>query len=213
MHRVILFLGCCNGPISRMKRLEAPFWHAATAVCIQERSGLVPTVSVLWFGLPMCFGPFCAGCGGAGQTDGFIAIPHERDGLSAPSLFASTSACVPKRSGLVPTVSVISFGLLICFGLYCACCWLHGWTKLTALLQFLLNKIDRDLPSCLQVLRHVYRRGLDWFQQHWSYIDCFPPRGVQKWRQTKNARCFTFGTGSSRDQVQSLYSHKSPSVQ
>jgi hypothetical protein len=57
----------------------------------------------------------------------------------------------------------------------------HGralWTKRTALLQFLLNKMDRDLPSCLQVLRHVYRRGLDWFQQHWSYIDCFPPPGV-----------------------------------
>jgi hypothetical protein len=36
-------------------------------------------------------------------------------------------------------------------------------------LQFLINKRDHDLPSCLQVLWHVYRRGLDWFQQHWSF--------------------------------------------
>jgi hypothetical protein len=34
---------------------------------------------------------------------------------------------------------------------------------------FLMNKMDRDLPSCLRALRHVYRRGLDWFQQCQSF--------------------------------------------
>ena len=102
------------------------------------------------------------------ETDSFIAIPHEQDGLGAPSLFAGTSACIQKRSGLVPTVSVLSFGLLNVF-------WsilhmdAHGWTKRTALLQFLMNEMDCDLPSCLRVLRHVYRRGLDWFQQCRSF--------------------------------------------
>jgi hypothetical protein len=52
--------------------------------------------------------------------------------------------------------------------------YMHGWTKLTALLQFLLNKMDRDLPSCLQVLRHVYRRGLDWFQWCQSFRLGYP---------------------------------------
>ena len=34
-------------------------------------------------------------------------------------------------------------------------------------LRFLINEMD--LPSCLRVLQHVYRRGLDWFQQHWFF--------------------------------------------
>ena len=53
---------------------------------------------------------------------------------------------------------------------------MSGWQAQT---YYLMNKMDHDLPSCLRVLRHVYRRGLDWFQQHWSYIDCFPPPEVQ----------------------------------
>ena len=45
------------------------------------------------------------------------------------------------------------------------CCWM----KQPDVLQFRMNENDRDLPSCLQALRHVYRRGLDWFQQPWSF--------------------------------------------
>ena len=44
------------------------------------------------------------------------------------------------------------------------------------------------------------------------WLDCFPPCGVQKWRKTKKAMCWTFGTGSSWDQVQSLYSLQATSV-
>jgi hypothetical protein len=43
--------------------------------------------------------------------------------------------------------------------------WPHDWTKWPALFQFLMNEMDRDLLSCLRALRHVQRRGLDWFQQ------------------------------------------------
>ena len=39
------------------------------------------------------------------------------------------------------------------------------------LLQFLLNEMDRDLPSCLWALRHVFRRGIDWFQK-WCRSFC-----------------------------------------
>ena len=31
------------------------------------------------------------------ETASYIAIPHEQDGLDAPSLFASISACIQKR--------------------------------------------------------------------------------------------------------------------
>ena len=40
-----------------------------------------------------------------------IAVPHGQDGLEAQSLFAGTSACILKRSGLVPTALVFSFGV------------------------------------------------------------------------------------------------------
>ena len=65
-------------------------------------------------------------------------------------------------------VSVFSFGVEKCVLVQVT----HGcalWTKWTAILQFLLNKMDCNLPSCLRVLWHVYRRGLDWFQQCQSF--------------------------------------------
>ena len=66
------------------------------------------------------------------ETASFIApVPHECDGLGASFLFAGTLACIQKRSGIVPTASVISFGLLICFGPFCR--RRHGWMKRTAL--------------------------------------------------------------------------------
>ena len=73
------------------------------------------------------------GCAQLDQTD-FVDILHEQeDGLRAPSLLAGTSACILKRSGLVPTVSVISFGLLIHFDPFCCVDAQHSWTKWTAL--------------------------------------------------------------------------------
>jgi hypothetical protein len=43
--------------------------------------------------------------------DSFIAFPLEQDESRPSLLFAGTSACIQKRSGLVPTVSVFSLGL------------------------------------------------------------------------------------------------------
>ena len=37
----------------------------------------------------------------------------------------------------------------------------HGWMKQPDVLQFLMNSKDRELPSCLWVLRHVNRRGIE----------------------------------------------------
>ena len=56
----------------------------------------------------------------------------------------------------------------------------HGWMKQPDVLQFLMNSKDRELPSCLWVLRHVNRRGIDWFQRPpWSFrlglAMCFGP--------------------------------------
>ena len=69
---------------------------------------------------------------------------------------------------MVSTAVVISFGLLMWFDPFCA--WLvHGRMKWTALLGYLMDKMDCEIPPCLQVLRHVYRRGLDWFQQCESF--------------------------------------------
>ena len=46
----------------------------------------------------------------------------------------------------------------------------HGWMKQPDVLQFLMNSKDRELPSCLWVLRHVNRRGIDWLQRPpWSF--------------------------------------------
>ena len=55
------------------------------------------------------------------KTDSFVANSSWTEVWldEASSLLADTSACIQKRSGLVPTVSVISFGLLICFGPFC----------------------------------------------------------------------------------------------
>ena len=75
-----------------------PSLFAGTLACILKRSGLVPTALVLSFGLLICVGPFVTWMRTLDETEGFIGIPHERDGLGAPSLFASTSACIQKRS-------------------------------------------------------------------------------------------------------------------
>ena len=73
--------------------LQPSLLFAGTLACIQKRSGLVPTVSVLWFGLPMCFGSFHALThAGLDAADGFIAIHHEGEGAPPSFLFASTSA-------------------------------------------------------------------------------------------------------------------------
>ena len=66
------------------------------------------------------------GCAQLDQTD-FVDILHEQDGLRAPSLLAGTSACILKRSGLVPTVSVISFGVSNLF--WCILCMDTQWMK------------------------------------------------------------------------------------
>ena len=60
----------------------------------------------------MCFGPGDTWMRTLDETDSYIAIPLEQDGLRPSLLFAGTLACVQKRSQLVPTVSVISSGLL-----------------------------------------------------------------------------------------------------
>ena len=57
-----------------------------------------------------------------------------QDGLEAQSLFAGTSACILKRSGLVPTALVFSFGVGNVFWSVLVAC-AHGFTKWAALLQ------------------------------------------------------------------------------
>ena len=85
-----------------------------------------------------------------------IAVPHGQDGLEAQSLFAGTSACILKRSGLVPTALVFSFGVGNVFWSDLVAC-AHGWMKWMALLlQVLMGKMDWKLSPCLQVLQHVY---------------------------------------------------------
>ena len=70
---------------------------------------------------------------------------------------------------MVPTASGLSFWVNNVFWSV----WhmeAHSWMKQTALLGYLMNnETDRDLPSCLQALWHVYRRGLDWSQQRQSF--------------------------------------------
>ena len=41
--------------------------------------------------------------------------------------------------------------------------------EIPTLLHFLMNEIDLEPPPCLRVLRHVYRRGPDWFWLHRLY--------------------------------------------
>ena len=128
---------------------------SGTSPCILKRSGWVPTVSVLWIWLTMCFGSFHLGCTWLDVTAGIIAIPHEQDGSRPSLLFAGTSACIQKRSRLVPTVSVISFGLLVCFGPFH---FIHAWL---GEMGIFVHKTawTRWIPSihpCLRVLRHVY---------------------------------------------------------
>ena len=86
-----------------------------------------------------------------------IAGPHGQDGLEAQSLFAGTSACILKRSGLVPTALVFSFGFETVFWSVLVAC-AHGWMKWMALLvlQVLMGKMDWKLSPCLRVLQHVY---------------------------------------------------------
>ena len=70
---------------------------------------------------------------------------------------------------MVPTVLVMSFGLLMCFDPFCARLvqWLDKTDSFIAIPHE--QRLDWKLPPCLRVLRHAYRRGLDWFQQHWSF--------------------------------------------
>jgi hypothetical protein len=118
----------------------------------------------------------------AGRNAGYIAVPHQRDGSRPSLLFAGTSACIKKRSQLVPTaVLVLSFGLAMSFcpfALRIAHC--GAWQDETPdILQFHINEMDRDIPSCLWVLWRVYRRCLDWFLQCQSFrfglFVCFDP--------------------------------------
>ena len=70
---------------------------------------------------------------------------------------------------MVPTALVMSFGLLMCFDPFCARLvqWLEKTDSFIAIPHE--QRLDWKLPPCLRVLRHAYRRGLDWFQQHWSF--------------------------------------------
>ena len=94
--------------------LGAPTLLAVTSACIQKRPGLVPTALVISFELLICFGPFITWRRTLDETPD-VLVPHQRDGSRPSFLFAGTSACIQKRSGLVLTVSVTSFGLLILF--------------------------------------------------------------------------------------------------
>ena len=73
-------------------------------------------------------------------------------GLDAPSLFANTLACKLKRSSLVPTASVFSFGVRNVFWFILVAGHALCWTKWTALLQFLMGKMDWKLSPCLRAL-------------------------------------------------------------
>jgi hypothetical protein len=100
------------------------------------------------------------------KRSAFIAIPpHEGDGFRAPSLFSSTSVCIQMRSGLVWQRRSFRLGytyVLVHLALGRCIAGRNG----KAQMYYLMNKMDRGLPSCLRVLRHVYKRGLDWFQQY-----------------------------------------------
>jgi hypothetical protein len=67
------------------------------------------------------------------EMDGSTIVPHGQDGLEAQSLFAGTLACILKRSGLVPTALVFSFGVRNVFWSILVA-WAHGWMKWMALL-------------------------------------------------------------------------------
>ena len=139
---------------------EHPSLFAGTSACILKRSVLVPTALVFSFGVRNVFWSVCFGCMRTwlDEMDGStIAGPHGQDGLEAQSLFAGTSACILKRSGLVPTALVFSFGVRNGFWSILVAWGAHGWMKWTALLlQFLMGKMDWKLSPCLRVLRHVY---------------------------------------------------------
>ena len=142
---------------------------------------MVPTVLVISFGLLMCFDPFCARLvQWLDKTDSFIAIPHEQrlDWKLPPCLRVLRHVY---RRGLDWFQQCQSFRLGYSSVLVHFVAYTHGWIKWTTLCK--TAAWTRWIPSihpCLRVLWHVYRRGLDWFQQHWSYIDCFPPPGVQQ---------------------------------
>jgi hypothetical protein len=103
--------------------LEAPSLFASTSACIEKRSRLVPTASVLSLLAIDVFWSIWhvedAHHGTGSKEQQALLLPHEQDGSRPSFLLASTSACIQKRSGLVPTVSVLSFGLLMCFGPIC----------------------------------------------------------------------------------------------
>ena len=91
------------------------------------------------------------------------------------------------------------FELTMCFGPFALCvvaCWWLGKTQ--DVLQFHINEMDRDLPSCLQALRHVYRRGLDWFQQSRSFrfglTMCFGSFWLQDAHSGRNGRLYCNST-------------------
>jgi hypothetical protein len=160
----------CHFPHEQDESWPSLLFAGTSACCIQKRSGLVPTVSVISFGLLICFGP-AALCRLHAKQQALLRFLMNKMDRDLPSCLRALWHVY--RRGLDWFQQPWSFrsGLTMCFGLYCACCWLHGWTKLTALLLgfLLMNKMDRDLPSCLRALWHVYRRGLDWFQQPWSF--------------------------------------------
>ena len=129
---------------------------------------MVWAACIISFELHMCFGLF----GTWRRTTWtnsptFIAIPHERDGLRPSLLHAGTSACTLKRSGLVTTALVLSFGLPMSFGAFCR--MNAQWRDGRLYCNSSMDKMDCELCPCLRVRRHVYRRGLDWFQQPWSF--------------------------------------------
>jgi hypothetical protein len=117
----------------------------------------------------MCFDAFCACMHFYWMRQpALLGIPMDKMDCDLPSGLQVLRHVY--RRGLNWFQQCQSFRLGYSFVLVQFVTWMHGWwTKRTALLQFLLNKMDRDLPSCLQVLQHVYRRGLVWFQQHWSF--------------------------------------------
>ena len=85
-----------------------------------------------------------------------IAGPHGQDGLEAQSLFAGTSACILKRSGLVPTASVFSFGVRNVFDTEGHHCRLQAIVHKTTWRQTFGTGVSRDQLQSLSPFSHAF---------------------------------------------------------
>jgi hypothetical protein len=138
--------------------LQASFLFAGTSACILKRSGLVPTALVFSFGVGNVFWSILvAWVHGWMKMDGStIAGPHDgQDGLEAQSLFAGTSACILKRSGLVPTALVFSFAVRNVFDTDGHHCHLQAVLHKTTWRQTFGTGVLRDQLQSLSPFSHA----------------------------------------------------------